>query len=237
MKLFSNNLEDVEHIRKICSILDYSAALVPNATKAMVVKACEEARQYKFKAVPVFPSYLPLVAEELKGTDIAPQLACGFPGGGVATSVKKAEVDQALEDGAKEVDMVINIGRLVDRDYKYVENDIKTVVETAAQAGVGVKVILEIGFLQDVDKKEGIEIAVGAGAEFIKTCTGFAEGRATLRDILLIREYAKGRIKIKASGGVASLEDAAGFIEAGADRVAGRYMFISQMQGLGITGF
>jgi len=237
MKLFKNTPEEVERIRGICSILDYSAALVPTASKADVIKACNEAKQYKFAAVPVFPSYLPLVSEQLQGTKIAPQLACGFPCGGVATSVKKAEVVQALEDGATEVDMVINIGRLLDKDFKFVENDIKTVVDTAHAADVTVKVILEIGLIKDEDKKNGVEIACTCGADFIKTCTGFAEGRATVRDIALIKELAKGRIKIKASGGVASLEDAASFIDAGADRVAGRYNFVAQMQGIGINGF
>lgn len=237
MKLFKNTPEDVETIRKVCSILDYSSALVTNASKAMVIKACDEAKQYKFKAVPVFPCYIPLVAEQLKGTDIAPQLPCGFPCGGQPTSIKKAEVIQALQDGAKEIDMVLNIAHLLDKDYKYVENDIRTVVETAKPAGVSVKVIIEIGYLQDSDKREALEIAVACGAEFVKTCTGFAEGRATIREIAQLVEFAKGRIKIKATGGVPSLEDAAAFIEVGAARVAGRFGMVNQMQNLGIMGF
>ncbi|MCC8189556.1 MAG: deoxyribose-phosphate aldolase [Planctomycetes bacterium] len=228
---------DREAIRNICAILDYSAALVTTASKADVIKACDEALRYKFAAVPVFPSYLPLVAERLRGSGIAPQLACGFPCGGVATAVKRAEVVQALADGATEVDMVINIGRLIDKDFRYVEQDIQAVVETAHAAGVTVKVILEIGLLSDEQKKHGIDIACAANADFIKTCTGFAEGRATIRDIALIKDHARGRIKIKASGGVASLEDAAAFIQAGADRVAGRFNFVAQMRELGIEEF
>jgi len=237
MKLFRNTPEDVEQIRKICSILDYSAALVTTASKEMVIQACNDAKRYKFKAVPVFPSYLPLVAEQLKGTGIAPQLPCGFPCGCVSTSIKKAEVVQALEDGATEVDMVINIARLLDKDYKYVENDIKTVVDTAGQAGVKVKVIIEIGLIKDNDKREAVELSIAAGAEFIKTCTGFAEGRSTVREIAFLKELTKDRIKIKATGGVASLEDASAFIATGAERVAGRFNFVEQMQGLGIQGF
>ncbi|MDR1520701.1 MAG: deoxyribose-phosphate aldolase, partial [Planctomycetota bacterium] len=176
-------------------------------------------------------------AEQLKGTDIAPQLPCGFPCGCVPTSIKKAEVIQAIEDGAREVDMVINLARLVDKDYKFVENDIRTVVDAAGTAGIKVKAIIEIGLIQDADKKAALEIACAAGAAYVKTCTGFAEGRATVREVAQLKEWAKGRIKIKATGGVASLEDAQAFIDAGADRVAGRFNFVSQMKSLGIAGF
>jgi deoxyribose-phosphate aldolase len=237
MKLFANSAADLATIRNICSILDYSAALVTTASEAEVIQACEDAKRYKFKAVPVFPSYLPLVAKELKGTGIAPQLPCAFPCGCVSTAVKQAEVEQAIGDGAKEVDMVINIARLLDKDYKYVENDIKAVVEIAGRAGIEVKVIIEIGLIKDRDKKEALEISVTAGAAFVKTCTGFAEGRATVREVAQLVEWAKGRIKIKATGGVASLEDAQSFIDAGAERVAGRVNFVNQMRGLGIEGF
>ncbi|MCL2000008.1 MAG: deoxyribose-phosphate aldolase [Planctomycetes bacterium] len=237
MRLFTGSEEDTEAIRKICSCIDYSSALITNASKAQVIQACEEAKRYKMAAVAVFPSYLSLVAEHLKGTSVAPQLPCGFPSGGVATSIKQAEVAQALKDGAREVDMVLNIGRLVDRDYAYVENDIKAVVDAAHDGGVTCKVILEVGFLQDDDKRAAVDIACKVGADFIKTCTGFAEGKATFHDIALIKECAKGRLKIKASGGVASLEDQAAFIEAGASRVAGRFNIVSQMQKLGIQGF
>ncbi len=237
MKLFTGSKEDVEAIRKICSCIDYSAALIANATKAQVIQACEEAKRYKMAAVAVFPSYIALTAEHLKGSSVAAQLPCGFPSGGVATSIKQAEVVQALKDGAREVDMVLNIGRLVDKDYQYVEEDIKAVVDAAHGGGVTCKVILEVGFLQDDDKRAAVEIACKVGADFIKTCTGFAEGKATQHDIALIRETAKGRIKIKASGGVASLEDQAAFIEAGCSRVAGRFNIVSQMQKLGINGF
>jgi deoxyribose-phosphate aldolase len=237
MKLFTGSKEDVEAIRKICSCIDYSSALTINASKAQVIQACEEAKRYKMAAVAVFPSYLPLVADQLKGTEVAPQLPCGFPSGCHATSIKQAEVVQALKDGAREVDMVVNIARLVDKDYDYVENDIKAVVKAAHDGGVTCKVIIEVGFLSDDDKRAVVEIACKASADFIKTCTGFAEGKATLHDIALIKEVARGRLKIKASGGVASLEDQAAFIEAGVSRVAGRFNIVSQMQRLGVSGF
>ncbi|MDR1534379.1 MAG: deoxyribose-phosphate aldolase [Planctomycetota bacterium] len=237
MPLFANSAADLEAIEKICSLLDYSAALTTTASRAAVIQACQEAKRYKFKAVPVFPSYLPLAAEQLRGSETVAQLPCAFPCGCVATSVKKAEVIQAIEDGAREVDMVVNIARLLDRDYQYVENDIRAVVETARTANIEVKAIIEVGLLRDPDKREAVEIAVAAGAAFVKTCTGFAEGRATVREIAQLKEWARGRIRIKASGGVASLEDARAFIEAGADRVAGRANFVEQMRGLGIDGF
>lgn len=235
MKLFTR--EDVETIRRISSCIDNSSALLTNASRQQVITACEEAMRYKMAAVAVFPSYIALAADCLKGSSVAAQLPCGFPSGGTTTAVKKAEVLQALADGAGEVDMVVNVGRLVDKDYAYVEKDVKTVVETAHGGGVTCKLIIEVGFLTDDDKRAAVEIACAAGADFVKTCTGFAEGKATLHDIALIKETAKGRLKIKASGGVASLEDQWAFIEAGASRVAGRGIIVAQMRGLGIDGF
>lgn len=237
MKLFTGSDADREAIRKICSCIDYSAALVLDASKAQVVEACEIAKRYRMAAVAVFPTYVALAAEHLKGSDVAAQLPCGFPSGGVTTAVKKAEAEEALADGCREIDMVINIGRLLDKDYAFVENDVRTIVDVAHAAGVTCKVILEVGFLKDADKREAVEIACSVGADFIKTCTGFAEGKATLHDIALIRETGKGRIRIKASGGVASLEDQAAFLEAGCSRVAGRFNIVSQMRGLGIDGY
>jgi len=234
MRLLTNNIRDIETIKKICSVLDYSASLVPNATSDMVKKACEEAKRYHYAAVPVFPSYISLVAEQLKGTGIVPQCAVGFPSGGVTTASKVKDAEQGIADGATEFDMVINIGRLLDKDYRYVEKDIRAVVDTVKPAGFGVKVIIETGVLQDSDKKEAVEIICAAGAEYVKTCTGFYEGKATVHDIALLKECSRGRIKIKASGGILTLEDALVFMEAGADRVAGRFTITDQLEKMGI---
>ncbi|WP_319559601.1 deoxyribose-phosphate aldolase [Marispirochaeta sp.] len=234
MILLTNSAEDLKTIQKICSILDYSGALVPNATAEMVRKACEEAKRMKYAAVPVFPAYIPMVAEELNGTGIAPQVVVGFPSGGARTSVKVKEAEQGIADGAREIDMVINIGFLVDGEFKKAEEDIRAVVDIAKQADVTVKVIIETGFLSDIDKIEAVEVICNAGANFVKTCTGFADGKATIHDIALLYQRAKGRIKVKASGGVWTLEDAAAFIEAGAERVAGRYSITHQLEMLGI---
>ncbi|MBR1758722.1 MAG: deoxyribose-phosphate aldolase [Lachnospiraceae bacterium] len=231
---FKNTPEDVAKIRKVCSALDYSAALVFNATEDMVRAACADARAMHYAAVPVFPCWIPLVAEELKGTDIAPQLVVGFPSGGTASIIKQKEAEQGILDGAKEIDMVINVGKLLSKDYAYVERDIRGVVDVAHPADVTVKVILEVGFLKDEDKAAAVECIVSAGADFVKTCTGFAEGKATLHDISLLKELADGRIKVKASGGVTTLEDGVAFMAAGADRVAGRNPITNQLRAMGI---
>jgi deoxyribose-phosphate aldolase len=139
-------------------------------------------------------------------------------------------------DGATEIDMVINIARLIEGDYAYVESDIRRVVETAREYGVGVKTILETGYLSDEQKRTAIEIAIRAGAEYIKTCTGFGPGKASIHDIMLISEVSQGRIKVKASGGVASLEDQWEFIKLGASRVAGRGNIVEQLQQIGVFG-
>lgn len=235
MKLFQNTPEDLVTIRKICSSLDYSRALVFNATEAMVRQACDDARRMKYAAVPVFPNYIPMVAEELKGTNIAPQVVVGFPSGGTATAVKVKEAEQGLADGGKEIDMVLNVGRLINGEYGYIENEIRQVVDVAHAGGVTVKVIIETGFLKDKDKIEAVECIAAAGADFVKTCTGFAEGKATIHDIALLKKCAAGRIKVKASGGVWTLEDADAFMQVGADRVAGRYTITEELEAMGIT--
>lgn len=234
MKLFQNSPEDLTRIKEICSLIDYSRALVPNATEAMVRQACADAKRMKYAAVPVFPSYIPIVSEELSGTSIAPQCVVGFPDGGNAISAKVKIAQQGIEEGAKEIDMVLNIGRLLGKEYSYIEREIKSVVEVAHPAKVSVKVIIETGFLKDDDKKEAVEIICSAGADFVKTCTGFAEGKATVHDILLLSKCAHGRIKVKASGGVWYLEDADEFLKAGADRIASRYTMTQQLESLGI---
>lgn len=235
METLKNNFMELEDIKRVCSHLDYSRALVFNATEEMVLQACKDARDMKYAAVPVFPNYIPLVARELRGTDIAPQLVVGFPSGGASSIIKAKEAEQGIKDGAKEIDMVINVGRLLGKDYTYVEQDIKGVVDIAHAAEVTVKVIIETGFLQDSDKIEAVKIIIAAGADFVKTCTGFAEGKATLHDIMLLKKSADGQIKVKASGGVLTLEDGLAFMNAGADRVAGRTPITEELQAMGIT--
>jgi len=225
---------DLATIREICSILDYSMALVPDATTKLVEEACEHAKRYKYAAVPVFPHHIKLVSKLLKGSSVATQLTLGFPCGGTDSRVKAFEAEVGLENGATEIDMVLNIGRLIDKDFNYVENDIRQVVEIAGKKNVGVKVIIEVGFLNDCQKKDAVELIASAGAEFVKTCTGFGPGKATMHDICLLQTRANGRLKVKASGGVLSLEDALGFKQAGASRIAGRLPITEQLESLGI---
>lgn len=225
---------ELEDIRRVTSCLDYSAALVFNATPDMVVQACNDAKALKYAAVPVFPNYIPLVAQELKGTDIAPQLVVGFPSGGTSTVIKWKEAEQGINDGAKEIDMVINVGRLLAKEYDYVEKEVKGVVDIAHAAGVTVKGIIETGFLQDEDKVAAVKVLIAAGADFVKTCTGFAEGKGTIHDIALLKKTANGQIKVKASGGITCLEDGLALMNAGADRVAGRNPITNQLRAMGI---
>jgi deoxyribose-phosphate aldolase len=226
--------EDRADILSVTSRLDYSAALVPDATEAAVRKACAEALRYGFAAVPVFPSWIPLAAECLAGSKVNPQLTVGFPSGAVMTAVKQKEAELGLEAGAKEIDMVLNVGRLLSGDYEFVRKDIEAVVQIASARNVEVKVIMEVGFLKDEEKRRAVELAVDAGASFVKTCTGFGPGRATVHDILILVDAAAGRVKVKASGGVLTLEDGLEFVRLGAERVAGRYCIVEQLEALGM---
>lgn len=233
-EMVKNDILTMENIKKVCSNLDYSRALVYNATEDMVLQACEDARNMRYAAVPVFPSYIPLVARELKGTGIAPQCVVGFPSGGSSSVVKWKEAEQGCKDGAGEIDMVLNVGRLLNKDFAYVEQDIKGVVDIAHDAGITVKVIIETGFLKDENKIDAVKCIINAGADFVKTCTGFAEGKATMHDIALLKKAANGQLKVKASGGVMTLEDGLAFMSVGADRIAGRNPITEQLHSMGI---
>lgn len=228
--------QDTDILKQILPKIDYTAALVPDAGKEAVRKACETAKQYKFATVCVYPTWTQYASTLMKGSGIGILIAVGFPHGSTNTESKVAEARQICLDGATEIDMVINIARLIEGDYAYVESDIRRVVETAKEYGVGVKTILETGYLSDELKRKAIEIAISAKAEYIKTCTGFGPGKASIHDIMLIGEIAKGRIKVKASGGVASLEDQWEFIKLGASRVAGRGNIVEQLQQIGVFG-
>lgn len=228
--------ENRDEILSVISKLDYSAALVPDATEAMVRKACSEAARYGYAAVAVFPSWIPLAAECLKGSKVNPQLTVGFPSGAVMTEIKRRETELGVEAGAREFDMVMNVGRLIGGDYAYVRKDIEAVVKIASAAKIEVKVILEVGYLKDEEKRKAVDLAVDAGAAFVKTCTGFGPGRATVHDVALLLEAAAGRIKVKASGGVLTLEDGLEFVRLGAMRVAGRTCITEQLESLGMKG-
>jgi len=228
-------LNDIEELVTIIPKIDYTAALSPFETSETVIKACETTKRFRFATVCVYPTWVALAKQHMAGSKQGILVTVAFPHGSTTTAAKVAETKQCLLDGATEIDMVVNIARLLDKDYAYVKNDIAEVVNLAASYNAGVKVIIETGYLSDEQKKIVAEIGVEAGAEYIKTCTGFGPGKATLHDIVLLKSVVGDRAKIKASGGVASLEDQLLFIKHGASRVAGRGNIVDQLIEIGFA--
>ncbi len=189
-----------------------------DATEAELAKICEEAAEYNFKTVCIQPYWIPFVKEELKATEVGITTVIGFPLGANATETKVFETKQAIKDGATEVDMVINIGALKSKDYDTVMKDIQAVVNAVAGAAV-VKVIIETALLTKEEKIKASELSKKAGADFVKTSTGFSTGGATVEDIKLMRATVGPELGVKASGGVRSYADAVAMIEAGATRI------------------
>jgi deoxyribose-phosphate aldolase len=224
---------DRREIEALIPAVDYSDALTITASPAEVKEACESAREYGFRSVAAFPQYVGLVAETLKGSGVRTLLAVAFPCGGVSTHVKCTEAEEGLERGATDLDMVMNISAFKAGEFQRVSEDIKAVMNVAAPYDVPFKVIIEIGALTDREIADASKLVADCGADFIKTCTGFGPGRATVHAIGLIRETTGDRIGIKASGGVASLEDAVAFMRAGADVVALRRMLVDQLEQIG----
>lgn len=191
--------------------------LKPEATKKQITKLCEEARQYDFASVCVNTCYVPLAKQLLAGSDVKVCCVVGFPLGAMDTVSKAFEAKTAVENGAQEVDMVINIGALKDKDYDYVTKDIAAVVEASKPAIV--KVIIEACLLTDEEKVEACKCSMNAKAEFVKTSTGFSTHGATPEDVALMKKTVGDVCKVKAAGGVRSYNDAMKMIEAGADRL------------------
>lgn len=225
--------EDEQLVKNVISKIDYSNALIPNCTDELVVKACEEALEYGFAAVAVFPDCVDAIVKRLEGSNVNSQVAVGFPMGNHKTVTKLLEAKTALDAGVREVDMVMNLHRFFNQEYNYVQDELQQMVELAAGYDVKVKLIIETGYLSDEQKLIAGKIAVAGGAGFIKTCTGFGPGRATVHDIGLLLDNFGDKIKVKASGGIASLDDAASFISMGASRSAGRHNVIEQLQAMG----
>jgi deoxyribose-phosphate aldolase len=201
----------------LASLIDHTL-LKPDATRADIEQICREAAQFCFASVCVNPNWVPLCRELLRGSGVKVCTVIGFPSGAHAPDVKAYEARRAVEQGAEEVDMVINIGALKSRDYALVEQDIRGVVQTVGKDTV-VKVILETSLLTRDEKIMGASLAKAAGADFVKTSTGFAGGGATVEDVKLMRETVGPEIGVKASGGVRTQEDARAMIEAGATRI------------------
>ncbi len=195
-----------------------STLLKPEATEAEIAKLCKDAREHGFASVCVNPYWVETVSKALAESDVATCSVIGFPLGSTGWEVKVVEAAYALQRGARELDMVMNIGALKSGQLELVERDIAAVVSVADGRAL-VKVILECCLLSEAEKVEAARIAVAAGADFVKTSTGFAAGGATLEDVRLLKETVAARARVKASGGIRDLWTALGMIEAGADRI------------------
>ncbi|OLN23403.1 deoxyribose-phosphate aldolase [Domibacillus antri] len=201
----------------IAKTIDHTL-LKADAAKEEIEKLCDEAKRYGFSSVCINPARVKQAADLLRGSEVKVCTVIGFPLGAAATEVKAFETKTAIEHGASEVDMVMNIGALKDGDFNTVEKDMKAVV-ASAQGKALVKVIIETSLLTDKEKKKACELAVSAGADYVKTSTGFSTGGATEEDVKLMRETVGPKIGVKASGGVRSQEDAMTMIKAGATRI------------------
>jgi deoxyribose-phosphate aldolase len=193
--------------------------LKPDATADQIAQLCFEARKYNFASVCVNPTHVELCASLLKGTDVKVCTVIGFPLGATDPKVKTFEAEEAIRDGATEIDMVINIGALKANDLKLVAQDICGVVQVGHANQAIVKVIIETTLLTDEEKVTACLLAKEAGADYVKTSTGFAGGGATIEDVALMRKVIGPKMGVKASGGVRTFEDAKGFVAAGATRL------------------
>jgi deoxyribose-phosphate aldolase len=207
--------------QKLAAVLDHTL-LRPDATRTQVLQLCHEAAEHRFACAMVNPTWVSLAATALTGTGIPVGVVLGFPLGATLSSSKRDEATRVLKHGAHDLDMVLNIGLLKSgqsADYDAVRQDIRGVVELAHAAGAIVKVILETCLLTFEEKLRASEIALSAGADFLKTSTGFSSGGATADDITLMRGVAGHRAGVKASGGIRSLADATTMLRAGASRI------------------
>ncbi len=202
----------------IAALIDHTI-LKPEATRDDVVKICREARQYGFASVCVNPYWVPLVRAELSGSAVKVCTVVGFPLGATSTEAKVAETAAAVRAGAEEIDMVINIGALRSGDQDAVRQDIRQVVDTSHRSGAIVKVILETALLDDPQKATACTLAKQAGADFVKTSTGFSTSGATAHDVALMRGVVGPGMGIKAAGGIRTLSDLRAMTAAGATRI------------------
>lgn len=204
-------------VRDLAAIIDHTL-LKPEATKDQIVKLCEEAMEFGFASVCVNPTYVSLAAGLLKDTPVKVCTVVGFPLGASTPLVKAVEARDAIAAGAREIDMVINVGALKSGDDDLVGRDIRAVVE-AARGKALVKVILETALLTNDEKVKACLIAKAEGADFVKTSTGFGPGGATVEDVRLMRKVVGADMGVKAAGGIRTLETALAMVEAGASRI------------------
>lgn len=202
----------------IAALIDHTL-LRPEAVESSIRTLCDEARRYGFASVCVNPYWVELAAAELSVSAVKVCTVVGFPLGANMTAIKVAETEAAIRAGAQEIDMVLNIGELCDGNHEAVREDIRAVVEAAHAGGAIVKVILETALLSDAQKIVACSIAQLAGAEFVKTSTGFGPGGATVHDVALMRAAVGAEMGVKASGGIRTLEDLKNMVAAGATRI------------------
>lgn len=204
-------------LNNIAGMIDHTL-LKADATKNQIEKLCEEAREYQFASVCVNPTWVATASKLLQNSNVKVCTVIGFPLGATTSETKGFEAKDAIEKGAQEVDMVINIGALKDGNDELVEKDIRTVVD-AARGKALTKVIIETSLLTEEEKVKACQLAVKAGADYVKTSTGFSAGGATIEDIALMRKTVGPDIGVKASGGVRNTEDTQKMVEAGATRI------------------
>ena len=203
--------------KELARMIDHTI-LKPEATEKEIGKLCKEALEYNFASVCVNPSMVEKAYSLLKGSDVKVCTVIGFPLGATTTEVKAFETEDVIKKGATEVDMVINVGKLKEGNLEYVKKDIEAVVNAAKGKALS-KVIIETCLLTDEEKVTACKLSKEAGADYVKTSTGFSTGGATASDIKLMRETVGKELGVKASGGVRSLEDAMAMIENGATRI------------------
>ncbi len=201
---------------KLSKYIDHTL-LKPDATKAQIVKLCEEAKEYDFASVCVNPSWIEVTKAELAGSGVNTCVVIGFPLGAMTTAAKVFEAKDAIEKGADEVDMVINVGRLKDGDDAFVTEEIRQIKEAVGNHIL--KVIIETCLLTDEEKVRACKDSIAAGADFVKTSTGFSTGGATVEDVKLMKDTVGDTLQVKASGGVKNEDDFKAMIDAGATRI------------------
>jgi len=204
-------------LAQLAKVIDHSL-LRPELTEAEVISGCELANKYHVASVCVKPADVKLAAGILKNSDVAVGTVLGFPHGNSTTAIKVAEGKQALEDGAVELDMVINIGAMRSGKYDYVRDEIKAICEVAKAKNAMVKVILENAYLTEAEKIKACKLSEEAGADFVKTSTGFAPSGATLEDVRLMRDSVSEKVQVKCAGGVRTLDALIAMIDAGVTR-------------------
>jgi len=204
---------------QVARLIDHTL-LKPEASREQIVALCDEARRFRFASVCVNPAYVALCASRLQDVaDVAVCSVVGFPLGATLPEAKTFEAERVIAAGAREVDMVMNVGALKSGDLDLLRSDIRAVAETAHARGAICKVILETGLLTDAEKETACQIAREAGADFVKTSTGFGPGGATVADIALMRRVVGPDMGVKASGGVRTYADVVALVEAGATRI------------------